>query len=645
MAEAAPAAAATKVKPQVFGVNPVAGVKTAFKVRFCPDDDIPLGSLIQVTFADGFKVASDALTSTRNILCPVSPVTDGQTVTVAIGQDEKGKKKPKTPKTADGPRATCMSAAGSTVSFVLNNITNPGWSGITGEMLIQVVNPNISKEQDAAAVTRLKQIQDAIAAGSSTKKLGELPRRFLIVHKLPGNDIQPGALEECSVVPTKLAVNKETDATLTFRTSNVVPHDGYIVARFHEDFTLKSTKAVAVSGIEGDLQITVVSPLEMRIERKPLPPPTPAEAEAAAAAAAEAAAKAEADAKAKAKAAKKPGSSKGKKKGKKGKTPKAAAADDEEAVVEDTGPKPLVEAGAMAAVLVDGITNPQDPGVRQKGAQEERSYQLLTYTSSGRIIDEELVVPATKFTSAVDLKKLLNFVFPAKQRYPKSSGLLSVFALYGPLDNSGQLRGGKFGSRVVTENELVAMVREIEREDLINIFTDNANLSRAQEEQVLTETANIKAKMLTNFTREQVIDLLAAVKRDEDGGLSFHTLQRLLLNLRQARVESFKEMFPGLTGKHTHKGLRKKKFKLSGVRKKIMSVTEKKYSPTESFAVMNRILHQRSHLIMNEADHNTGLTQNVWIMRVAESHKNIGPTWDANCCLGNAARDKKPIAK
>ena len=46
----------------------------------------------------------------------------------------------------------------------------------------------------------------------------------------------------------------------------------------------------------------------------------------------------------------------------------------------------------------------------------------------------------------------------------------------GPLDNSGQLRGGKFGSRVVTENELVAMVREIEREDLINIFTVGACL-------------------------------------------------------------------------------------------------------------------------------------------------------------------------
>ena len=56
MAEAAPAAAAAKVKPQVFGVNPVAGIKTQFKVRFCPEVKIPLGSLIQVTFPDGFKV-------------------------------------------------------------------------------------------------------------------------------------------------------------------------------------------------------------------------------------------------------------------------------------------------------------------------------------------------------------------------------------------------------------------------------------------------------------------------------------------------------------------------------------------------------------------------------------------------------------
>ena len=40
-----------------------------------------------------------------------------------------------------------------------------------------------------------------------------------------------------------------------------------------------------------------------------------------------------------------------------------------------------------------------------------------------------------------------------------------------------------------------------------------------------------------------------------------------------------------------------------------------------------------------------GLNENVWIMRVEEPHKNVGPAWDANCCLGNAARDKKKIRK
>lgn len=650
MAEAAPAAAAAKVKPQVFGVNPVAGIKTQFKVRFCPEVIIPLGSLIQVTFPDGFKVASDTVTSTRNIEVPVVAVAEGQIVTVAAPQEEKGKKKSKdsgapagTPRT---PAPKFMSAAGATVSFVLNNVTNPGWSGVTGDMLIQVVNPSVSVDQDAAAVERLKQIKDAIAAGSS-KKLSELPRRFMATYKLPGNEIQPGALEECSVVPTKLAVSKETDATLKFRTSNEVPHDGYIVARFHEDFKqLKSSEAIVVSGVQGPLQVTIISPLELRIER-PIPdePDTKeADAEAEAQAAAEAAAKAKAAAKGKGKgkgkAAKGNAAAKGKAGGK-------GAADDKDGdeEEEDAGPPALVEAGATAAIRVDGVTNPEDPGVRQKGARGERSYQLVTYTRSGRVIDEELAVPASKFTSSVDLDMLLNFVFPPKQRYPKSSGLLSVFALYGPLDNKGQLRGGKFGSRVVTENELVAMVKEIEREDLINIFTDNANLSRAQEEQVLQETNSVKAKMLTNFTKEQVVDLFAAIKRDEEGGLSFHTLQKLLLELRQARVDSFKEMFPGLTGKHKHKGLQKKKFKMSGVRKKVLSVTEQKYSPTESFFVMNRILHQRSHLIANENDRNTGLNENVWIMRVEEPHKNIGPAWDANCCLGNAARDKKKIRK
>ena len=34
--------------------------------------------------------------------------------------------------------------------------------------------------------------------------------------------------------------------------------------------------------------------------------------------------------------------------------------------------------------------------------------QLVTYTRAGRVIDEELAVPASKFTSAVDLDMLLN---------------------------------------------------------------------------------------------------------------------------------------------------------------------------------------------------------------------------------------------
>ena len=151
------------------------------------------------------QVASDTVTSTRNIQIPVTAVVDGQTVTVAGPQEEKGKKKSK-PKTPDKPKtpakdaapgtpkstATIMSAADMTVSFVINNVTNPGWSGVAGEMLVRVVNPSISEEQDAAAVKRLKDIEQAIAAGRSSKKLGELPRRFLATFQLPGNEIQAG---------------------------------------------------------------------------------------------------------------------------------------------------------------------------------------------------------------------------------------------------------------------------------------------------------------------------------------------------------------------------------------------------------------------------------------------------------------------
>ena len=128
--------------------------------------------------------------------------------------------------------------------------------------------------------------------------------------------------------------------------------------------------------MQGPLKVTIVSPLEMHIERHIIEEPdtkeADAEAEAEAKAAAEAAAKAKGKGKSgKGKAGKGNAAAKGKGAG------KGAAGDkDGEDEEKDAGPPALVEAGATAAIRVDGITTPEDPGVRQKGARGERSYQV-----------------------------------------------------------------------------------------------------------------------------------------------------------------------------------------------------------------------------------------------------------------------------
>ena len=126
--------------------------------------------------------------------------------------------------------------------------------------------------------------------------------------------------------------------------------------------------------MQGPLQVTVISALELRVERLVTDDTAAKEAEAKAKAEAEAASAAAAKAKKatpKGKAAKGKGSAKG------NADDKGNAGDEEDA----GPPAALVEAGATAAIRVDGLTNPEDPGVRQKGARGERSYQVTSPTA------------------------------------------------------------------------------------------------------------------------------------------------------------------------------------------------------------------------------------------------------------------------
>ena len=93
------------------------------------------------------------------------------------------------------------------------------------------------------------------------------------------------------------------------------------------------------------------------------------------------------------------------------------------------------------------------------------------------------MVAASKFTTSVDLGMLMDFIFPPKQQHPNTTGRLLVYGLYGPLDESGKLRGGRFGSHTVTDFEVANMVADVERQDLLSVFTNDKGL--LYEEEVL----------------------------------------------------------------------------------------------------------------------------------------------------------------
>ena len=62
------------------------------------------------------------------------------------------------------------------------------------------------------------------------------------------------------------------------------------------------------------------------------------------------------------------------------------------------------------------------------------------------------------------------FVFPVGVQHAKSTGLLFVLGLYGPLDEHGALCSGRCGSHAVNSRELSTMVSIIEEEDILAVY-------------------------------------------------------------------------------------------------------------------------------------------------------------------------------
>lgn len=453
----------------ILGINPVAGVATTFKVRMQlpkePEHElhraIPAHALVQIHFPSDFQVNTDAVSSKRNIQMEEFGVVSIEKVTLrerladsapdhqetkqeapqqggqkddqeleaeaeeksednfctkivtvlTLGfpppdEEETGGKKKKgsaPPK----PEGTMMEA-GATVSFVLNKIRNPCWSGQSDDFRLVIVDPLVTEEQEAEA---LRARAEAIANEQEVDE-SAVVRRTLIDETCAGNKIQPGSLESCSVQLEKLKIKKTGSARVSFQCFNPVPADGQIAVYFDQSFTgIDPTDVAVEEGIFGDVKVSVHDTNKNCVIIKRAPVEAPVEAKVAPPKAAE------------------PEVSKGKKNKSKGAPETTAQAEVEE--VEDDYDElvPKSHGGTRVIVQFNGISNPSTPGPRSKGALKDRLYEIVTLTSDDQVIDEERSVAASKFTTSVDLSAVMNFVFPPKQQHPNSTGRLLVYGL------------------------------------------------------------------------------------------------------------------------------------------------------------------------------------------------------------------------
>ncbi len=152
-------------------------------------------------------------------------------------------------------------------------------------------------------------------------------------------------------------------------------------------------------------------------------------------------------------------------------------------------------------------------------------------------------------TAYVPEGPLFDFVFPAHVQHPKSAARLFAVGMFGPLDeDTGQLRGGVRGRRVLSDYELHALLDELADEDALSVCVPREmarGLQPEQKAEVLRSVRDIVPE-LPRVSPSQVSALLASVSRDAQGKLAFAELQQAIVRARQQRVAGLQRMYPSL---------------------------------------------------------------------------------------------------
>lgn len=120
----------------------------------------------------------------------------------------------------------------------------------------------------------------------------------------------------------------------------------------------------------------------------------------------------------------------------------------------------------------------------------------------------------------VDLKDVLDFIFPEMLQHPLAAGRLFSYGLYGPLDDENNLRTGPRGVHKTSVWELDQMCLQVEREDIMSIYVkkrcDIGLLSMEEQESLITQ-ADAKLKkavgksMLPQLTKQDVVGIFAVI--------------------------------------------------------------------------------------------------------------------------------------
>ncbi|GBG30275.1 Hypothetical Protein FCC1311_064942 [Hondaea fermentalgiana] len=225
----------------------------------------------------------------------------------------------------------------------------------------------------------------------------------------------------------------------------------------------------------------------------------------------------------------------------------------------------------------------------------------------------------------VRLRDLLDFVFPAEQQHPWSTGRLLVFGEFGPLNEESRLESGLKGEHVVQKHEINTMIEQINTADMLSIYVQGAVLSPDETVEVIKQV-DPQIRRDKQISREEVVALFENVSVDPvDRTICFHEMQAIVASFRTARIERWKQMAANSVRKSTRLSKKQRAARLlheSAIRRASALSLRKapQIDDIDAFLTTSKLLNRHSFEICNLEDKNhPSLVQNVRILRPAES--------------------------